>query len=161
MNHNKSPLLINVGFLLNQQVGVSRDIHFEYPEYFLHPDLNMFDFTGVLRISRTNTGLLAQGDFRGLTQVQCVRCLEDYSHNLSATFSELYGFKGKEVSESGLVVPDDANIDFEPLVWEYLTLEIPINLVCKQDCKGLCIVCGENQNLKTCAHDVDMDMEKQ
>jgi uncharacterized protein len=50
------------------------------------------------------------------------------------------------MDESGLVVPEDGNIDLEPIVYEYLLLEIPINPVCREDCKGLCDICGENLN---------------
>lgn len=152
MSQTQNPLRINVGFLLNQQVGVSRDIHFDYPEYFVRPDMNVSNFNGLIRISRTNTGLLAQGDFSGGVQAQCVRCLIDYVHTLKIEFSELYSFKGKPVSESGLVVPDDANIDFTPLVWEFFTLEIPISPLCRVDCKGLCPECGEDLNVTTCEH---------
>jgi len=31
-------------------------------------------------------------------------------------------------------------------------LEIPINPICKPDCKGLCSVCGEDLNARDCGH---------
>jgi uncharacterized protein len=155
VSQTQNPLRINVGFLLNQQVGVNRDIHFDYPEYFVRPDLDLANFTGLLRISRTNTGLLAQGEFSGGIQMQCVRCLVDYRQTLIINFDELFSFKGKPVSEYGLVVPDDAYIDFTPLVWEFFTLEVPISPLCKPECKGLCPECGEDLNSTTCAHVVN------
>jgi len=51
-----------------------------------------------------------------------------------------------------LIMPEDGHIDIEPLVREYMVLEIPINPVCKPACKGLCPVCGEDLNQATCEH---------
>jgi uncharacterized protein len=156
VSHSKNPFKVNVGFLLNQQTGVSRDIHFDFPEFLLPPDLNLTDMVGVIRLSRATQGLLVQADFIGKVQAQCVRCLVDFLQPLHASFSEVYSFKGKPISDSGLEVPDDANIDFTPLVWEYMTLEIPINALCKPDCKGLCVECGENLNERICEHQLSV-----
>jgi uncharacterized protein len=41
---------------------------------------------------------------------------------------------------------------WQPLIREYALLEVPINPVCKVDCKGLCPVCGENLNQADCGH---------
>jgi uncharacterized protein len=56
------------------------------------------------------------------------------------------------MTESGLLVPDEGQINLEPLMREYALLEFPISPVCKPDCKGLCPVCGENLNQTDCVH---------
>ena len=152
VSQSKNPFRVNVGFLISRQLGVSRDIHIEFPKYLLPPDLDLNDFVGVLRINRATQGLLVHGDFEGKVQAQCMRCMVDFLHPIHATFDEVYSFKGKPISENGLEVPDDAMIDFSPVVWEYMTLEIPISALCKPDCKGLCMECGENLNEKICEH---------
>ena len=152
VSHIKNPFRINVGFLINQQLGVSRDIHFEFPEYLLPPDLDLNNFVGLLRINRATQGLLVHGDFEGKIKAQCLRCTEEFWQPLHTTFDEVYSFKGKPISENGLEVPEDATIDFTPLVWEYMALEIPISGLCKPDCKGLCVICGENLNERICEH---------
>lgn len=45
-----------------------------------------------------------------------------------------------------MILPEDATINLEPLVREYLLIEMPISPTCKEDCKGLCTFCGENLN---------------
>ena len=152
MNQPRFPLRINVGFLLNASIGTSRDIHFDYPNLRLASDLEMSDFSGTARITRTPQGMLVQAGFRGKVQVECVRCLADFLQPIEAMFSELYAFKTNAVTESGLILPEDSNIDLDPLAREYLLLEIPISPLCKPDCKGLCVVCGEDLNLRTCEH---------
>lgn len=146
VNQPRYPLRFNVGFLLNQSVGTYRDIHFEYPEIVLKPDLKLTDLTGVARVGRTPQGILVHGDFQGKVPAECVRCLTDFEQPLHATFDELYAFDERSVTESGLVLPEDANIDLEPLAREYLLIEVPISPVCKPDCEGLCSICGANLN---------------
>lgn len=138
--------------MLHQPIGASRDIHFDFPIIQLSPDFSVAQLAGVVRISRTPQGLLMQGEFRGSHQEECVRCLSEYTQPLQTSFSELYAFTERALDESGLLVPEDGNIDLAPLVREYLELEVPIKLLCRQDCKGLCVECGEDLNLRTCEH---------
>lgn len=152
MNQPRYPLRINVGFLLNQPIGTSRDIHFDYPKLTLKPDLQLSGFSGVARVGRTPQGIFVQGEFQGEAPAECVRCLSGFDQPLHATFEELYAFDKRSTTESGLILPEDANIDLEPLVREYLLIEMPISPLCKADCKGLCPICGENLNEESGDH---------
>ena len=110
------------------------------------------DFTGLVRLNRTPQGILVLGDFKAGIQADCVRCLEPFIQQLHAEFNELYVFKGRGITESGLTLPEDATIDFTSLVWEYINLDIPIKALCRPDCKGLCVMCGVNLNEEVCEH---------
>jgi uncharacterized protein len=156
-NHRK-PLRLNVGFLINASIGNSRDFDFYFPVY-KDEDLELTDVEGVARISRTPQGLLVQGNFSGNTMLQCVRCLIEYQQPLKWEFTELYAFKQDNVTESGLLVPEDAHIDLAPLVREFALLEIPLKPLCREDCKGLCIECGQNLNEKDCGHREEIDSQ--
>lgn len=148
MNNPRYPLRFNVGFLLNQPIGYARDIHFEYPKVVLkpEPDLELTDFSGVARVSRTPQGIFVQGEFQGKAPAECVRCLTSIEQLLKTHFDELYAFDQRSITESGLILPEDANIDLEPIVREYLLIEYPISPICREDCKGLCSFCGVNLN---------------
>ena len=162
MSLPRHPFRINVGFLLNQSIGYSRDINFEFPQVHLAPQdvspvtpedlLAVENLQGMVRISRTPQGLLFDGEFSGRVDTQCARCLTDTKIDLTTHFSELYAFSARSTTDSDLLVPEDANIDLEPLLRDYLLVEVPINALCKPDCKGLCRECGENLNLNTCEH---------
>ena len=67
----------------------------------------------------------------------------------------MYAFNDKSVSDSGLIVPENAQIDLQPLIRDYALLEIPISPTCKPDCKGLCPVCGQDLNMRDCGHRSD------
>jgi len=44
-------------------------------------------------------------------------------------------------------------IDLDPLIDEQIALALPAYPVCTDSCKGLCPVCGQNQNEKACGCD--------
>lgn len=159
MANQRYPLKINVGFFYNLPIGSFRDIHFDFPELHFPPDLDVTDFFGSVHISRTPQGLLFEGKFRAFTQAECVRCLEPFQQELDIDFQEVYAYKSHSFTDSGLYVPEDGNIDLSPVVREYLMLEFPIKPLCKPDCLGLCVICGENLNVKSCEHEARIKIE--
>ena len=157
MTNPRRPLRLNIGFLINATIGTGRDFNFDYESMRLEDDLTVERFIGTALFSRTQQGLLLQGEFSAQTQLECVRCLEMFSQPLKWMVTELYAFDRRNITESGLLVPEDGHIDLEPLMREYALLEFPISPVCKPDCKGLCQVCGENLNKIDCGHRPEVD----
>jgi uncharacterized protein len=153
--HDRFPLRINVGFLINTPISTSREIVFDLQAINLGSDLNLQSLTGKVDLTRTSNGILVQAGFSTNIPAECVRCLDEFDLPLKTDFTELYAFHPNSITDSGLIVPDDANIDLLPLVREYLLLEVPIKMVCRSDCKGLCTVCGENLNHQTCEHQTE------
>jgi uncharacterized protein len=147
----RKPLRINVGFIINSPIGFYRDFDFSFPKYS-DDDLELVDVEGLVKVGRTPQGLIVEGQFTGKTTLECVRCLTDYQHGLRWEFTELFAFKEENMTESGLLVPEDAQIDLQPLLREFAILEFPIKPVCREDCKGLCFECGQNLNEKDCGH---------
>ncbi len=166
MPHNRQILRLNVGFLINTAVGTSRDFYLDAPELRWdepEPSFRITDVTGNARVTRTAQGLLVQVKLQASYEMECVRCLTTITVPLSTDFTELYAFKRDSITESGLLLPENAHIDLAPLVREYMLLEIPISPVCREDCKGLCPVCGENLNENPHVHEdepIDPRLEK-
>ena len=152
MTNLRRPLRLNVGFLIKSPIGIRRDFNFDYDKMRLGEDLTVETFKGTVCFDRTQQGLLLQGEFGAEAALECVRCLEIFSQPLKWSFVDLYAFEKRNITDSGLLVPEDAQIDLEPLLREYALLEFPISPVCKPDCKGLCPVCGENLNQTDCGH---------
>jgi uncharacterized protein len=148
----RRPFRINVGFIVHEQVGYKHEFPFEFEQIQISDDLLLRNFEGVVTIGRTPQGLIVQGDFSAEATLECGRCLIEFDRELNWDFAELYAFNEKSVSESDLLLPEDQQIDLAPLIREYALLEIPINPLCKPDCKGLCPVCGENLNEVDCGH---------
>ena len=157
LTNPRKPLRLNTGFIINSEVGYYRDFEFDFPILEIDEELTLTDFKGVAKITRTQQGLFVQGNFSGNAKQECVRCLTEYDQPLAFEFLELYAFDRKSITESGLMVPEDANIDLQPLVREFALLEFPIKPICKPTCKGLCVTCGENLNERDCGHRPDND----
>jgi DUF177 domain-containing protein len=155
----RRPLRLNVGFLISATIGTNRDFTFDYETMRLGEDLTVKNFIGTARFSRTPQGLLLQGEFKAETDLECVRCLDSFVQPLAWSVTDLYAFDRRNITESGLLVPEDGQIDLEPLLREYALLEIPISPLHKPDCKGLCPVCGENRNKVDCGHRIEPDSQ--
>ncbi|MBN2550898.1 MAG: DUF177 domain-containing protein [Anaerolineales bacterium] len=155
MNDSRDFLTLNVGFIVHQTVGYTRDFPIEAPSVYLPPDMNLSDLKGFVRVTRTAQGLLVQVNMKASTSSECVRCLVDFQQPLEADFTELYAFTLNQTTETGLLMPESGKIDLAPMLREEMILAIPISPLCKPDCKGLCPVCGENLNETTCNHEDD------
>jgi uncharacterized protein len=152
VTNQQHPLRINVGFLLNQPAGTFREIHFDFPDVVLNPAFHILKLIGLVKLDRTPQGVLVEGNFQGESPSMCVRCLQEYQQKLSSHFTELFSFSHHPTVETGMVIPQNGNIDLEPIVRESLLVEMPIKSLCREDCQGLCPVCGENLNVTTCEH---------
>jgi uncharacterized protein len=148
----RHPFRLNVGFIVHQEVGYKREFPFEFEQIQISDDLDLRHFEGITAIGRTPQGLFVQADFSAETDLECVRCLNDFTHQLNWNLTELYAFNEKSVTDSELILPDDAHINLQPLIREYALLEMPINPTCRPDCKGLCSVCGQDLNQRDCGH---------
>jgi len=155
MEKQKYSLRTNIGYFLNKPVGFSRDFSINYPEVFIEPDLNVVNLASTLRFSRTREGLLLEANVIGQILVTCVNCLSDFLCEAKTEFEELYVFAQRSQDDLDMIIPDDGYIDLGVIFREYLLLEIPINAVCKPDCKGLCPECGQNLNENMCKHFLD------
>jgi uncharacterized protein len=156
MPNPRKPFRINVGFIIHEEVGYSHEFPFEIEKINLE-ELELKNLVGRLDIGRTPQGLVVQGNFEADTKLQCVRCLREFTYPLDWEFTELYAFTQKSVSESELLVPEDAQLDIAPLIREYALLEIPIKSLHDPECKGLCIECGQDLNIRDCGHSQDQD----
>lgn len=155
MANPRKPFRINVGFIIHEEVGYSHEIPFEIEKITLD-DLELKNLVGKVDIGRTPQGLVVQGKFEADTVLECVRCLGEFTYPLEWEFTELYAFNKKSVSESGLLLPEDAHIDLAPLLREYALLEIPINPLHDANCRGLCPDCGQDLNVRDCGHRPDL-----
>ncbi len=153
MSDPHSPLRLNVGFVVAQSAGFSRDFPFDIPKINLPPDLHLTAMVGGVRVTRTPQGILLQVDLQAQTELECVRCLTNFQQGLNINFTELYAFSQRYVTDSGLLMPETGIIDLGPVLREYAVLDIPISPLCKPDCKGLCPICGNNLNERTCKHE--------
>jgi len=156
MNKSHIPLRLNVGYMYNKPIGTSREIPIEFDSLEID-ELVINHLSSLVRLSRTREGLLLQVKADAEVETDCVRCLCDFFLPVSTEFEELYQFPSRHREETDLMLPDDGYLDLASLFREYLILAIPINGICKPDCKGLCVICGANLNDETCEHQLSSE----
>lgn len=157
MSQPRDLLRLNVGFIIHQNVGYVRDFPIEIPSIRLQSDLDLENLFGVVRVSRAAQGLLVQVKLKAMVYTDCVRCLTNFSQPLDIDFSELYAFNRNSITDSGLLVPESGKIDLEPFIRDEMLLAVPINPLCRINCKGLCPECGENLNDHPHVHQDDLE----
>ena len=150
---NNHPYRINVGFLINAPVGTYREFTIDEPSMDLDDDLHAEAIHCAVRASKVQQGILAEVDCSAELDLECTRCLEPFRGKLNAHFEELFHFRYlRENEDAELFLPESGYMDLGDLVREYLVMEIPYAPVCREDCKGLCPICGKNLNLGPCDH---------
>ena len=84
-------------------------------------------------------------------RVPCDRCLEvfEQDYSLNPEHTVVRELNGEDTGE--YVVTPDAVVDLDELVLTDVVLELPMVMLCKEDCKGLCSKCGANLNHGTCS----------
>jgi uncharacterized protein len=154
VNLSDDILRLNVGFIIHEGIGYSRDFPFNFPKISVSPDLVVANLDGVVRVTRTAQGLLVQVNLSADAPAECVRCLVDFSQRLHVDYTDLYAFTRDDVTEAGLLVPETGKINLAPILREEMLLATPIRPLCRLDCKGLCPVCGENLNDSPHSHEI-------
>jgi uncharacterized protein len=92
-------------------------------------------------------GVVVKGTVRAQWQGSCRRCLAAAGGPLELAVQELYQLRVTD-PDAFPIVGDQ--LDLAPLVRESLLLEAPANPLCRDDCAGLCPVCGTDRNERPC-----------
>jgi len=99
----------------------------------------------VLDVEHVSGGALVSGRCGVTISGECGRCLVPVSKRV-----ETDDFKCFVETPHGMEV-----CDISEDIRTEMTLALPMNLFCRDDCRGLCPVCGENLNQKRCSCHTD------
>lgn len=98
-----------------------------------------------LDVSKTSTGYALRLRFTSEVRGPCVRCLEDAANAIEIDVREVdQGGTADEELRSPYV--SDGNLDVGHWANDALVLAFPPQPLCREDCAGLCPVCGESLN---------------
>lgn len=89
--------------------------------------------------------------------VPCDRCLESVSVPVSGVADCVLPVSDGKIVWNPEEGPenfiDGTDLDCDRLMMEEFLLNWPSKVLCKEDCKGLCPICGQNLNVKECGCD--------
>jgi len=99
------------------------------------------------------------GDLSAAVELNCARCLETVVRDITRSFDLLYRPLGSDAGREEVTVTQaEAEIGYyqgeglllEDVLREQILLAVPLKVVCREDCKGLCPGCGSNLNHEGC-----------
>lgn len=101
----------------------------------------------------------------GVYDTSCHRCLEPVAVPITGEFQAVIRRKGQH--DSGGDEPDGSDyivitmgentVDLGRTIHENFVVDVPMLIVCRDGCKGLCPKCGTNLNHETCTCSADAD----
>ena len=114
---------------------------------------------GTAELAESTAEIAVSGHLSTTMEVACDRCLETTRMPVDADFRLLYRPASSEIA-SGEINLEDAEsqagfyegegLELNDVLREEILLLLPMQRVCREDCKGICPVCGQNRNLVEC-----------
>ena len=145
----RSPWVISIHELVRRP-GELKEFHREIPapanvgiEMIGVPEGSPVDVG--LRVESVSEGVLATGVVSAELVGECSRCLGEVREERDFDLQELYYYPGRDAEEDALFVVDEY-IDLDPPMRDAIVLELPFTPLCREDCLGLCPICGFNLN---------------
>lgn len=153
-------MLFNVATLLHDPVGSVRNLVLD-DEVAEVPEAGFEAHTsGRVRLLRSREGVLVHAELVVEHTFECSRCLTPFTMTLPLTIDEEFRpFRDPVTGNAVTADLDDFRIDprhqldLSEAVRQYEEAAMPIQPVCREQCAGLCPVCGQNLNERRCGHD--------
>ena len=139
--------------------GAREEIDFEGPLRL--PDLH---FDGAVRlhlhVMNATTRIIVKGKVDGVVRVACSRCAEAFGFPLvfsldeeflPSSSSELNPKEEHPWSDVNVYDDESVYIELDEVLRQDTISALPIQPLCREDCRGLCPICGENRNQHACS----------
>ncbi len=126
------------------------DFFFDYSPQEDLIELPSAEIAGPIRINGTVSltgehSAFVSGEVDYEIKGDCTRCLSSTTKHFILEFSESV----EENNLDGYSVINDT-IDLTKIVDDLIMINSPITFLCSEDCKGICLGCGENLNNSQC-----------
>lgn len=136
-----------------------RDVEIGFQDFRAGSEVYPVVASKPVHLTLTNIGenkAKIQCDASITLRMQCGRCLQDVDQLFTLSF------EGDAVSpdvENNEDADDDQNfiegyqLNVDDLIISEIFNNWPLRILCREDCKGICSVCGQNLNQGTCSCD--------
>jgi uncharacterized protein len=129
------------------------------------PEVRLVEPAEVLaRVRREGKDAELQGRLQAKLEVVCGRCLQPVELPVSTEFHERFvravSWAAEEqhqlqAEDLNISVFDGEAIELDDVVREELLLAVPVNVLCREDCRGLCPICGIDRNMSNCQCEIN------
>lgn len=133
------------------------DLEHEILGVTLESDVNM-----TIKLTYIKGYIFVIGQLSGLYLTNCHRCLKELGGTYDVTIEEKFALVSERTDDESY--PYEGHfIDVSSLLIDNILLSFPTTILCEEECKGLCPICGNNLNIKQCTcetQEIDLRMEK-
>lgn len=156
----------NVSTLLKEPIGAVREYEIDDNVLVDADTPATRHLVGHTMFLRTRDGLLVSAELHGSEDDVCSRCLRRIDVDVEVEFEEEFYATVDPSTGSPLPEPEDLEafrinaqhtLDLEEAVRQSWMVALPMQPLCRPDCKGLCSRCGKDLNDGPCACRPDMD----
>jgi uncharacterized protein len=147
-------MYINVAQLLKEPTGSTRK--YQVDEFI--GEEGTTHVQGEVTVMHTNRSVLVQGTMNAQGSNICSRCLETTEFSISFAIEDEY-FPSIDIV-SGLPLSHNPDVfmldeshvlDLTEALNQYLVMTMPMKVLCRPDCAGICPSCGQNLNIHICS----------
>lgn len=149
----------NVSGLLREPVGAKRTYTLSELALRLDADSQATDIEGTVELLRIRTGILAQGRVAADVPIECARCLTETRTRVETDLEEEFRpsldprtgtvvqavQNGEHEDDFSLISPNHI-LDLTEPIRQSLVVATPYSPLCREDCAGLCPICGADLN---------------
>ena len=144
---------LDVTQLLREPIGTHTDVEFDLGLQHLAKDLPVNSIRGRLTLLHTDDEILVRGILQVAIALECGRCLEPTTTILDIELDERFrpvSLGTVQDDDQVSMIDADNRLDLRPVLKDLVFISIPMHVLCRPDCLGLCPECGQNLNEGPC-----------
>lgn len=152
-------MLIHLSGVLSGKIGTEhRSVPLENSQYRMADGtvykLETADPVDITVCYKENRKVSIEAAFTLKGKAPCSRCLEEVEVSLpiqiarDIDFSDTEKERWEKLDEMEFL--HELDLDTEKLIQEEIMMAFPMQVLCREDCKGLCPQCGINRNKASC-----------
>ena len=150
----------NVAQLLKESVGATRSYKID-ETVWTEDDAFPSAHQGKISLMRTDKGIWASARVDLGLMLICGRCLKPFQSPLRIAIDEEYlpivdintgtNLAVPERAEGSFIIDHQHVLDLKEAMRQYTIANQPMKPLCREDCRGLCTICGGDRNELACS----------
>ena len=106
------------------------------------------------KLAKSVSQIVLNAELALTAKYECDRCGREYDSEVRTAYQMVYLFGDEPEDNDDInlswLQPDADKIIIDNDVRDYALLAVPMKKLCKEDCKGLCVRCGQDLNEGNC-----------
>lgn len=143
---------IDISDLTNKKVA-KKELHLIIEDKGFYDGVEFIEFEEPAKFDGTLSLLgniiTLEGQLKCELKLICSRCLQTLTYPIEVYVEEKFS-TDEANKDDEIIFLDGDNIDITEVIENNIILALPMKRLCREDCKGLCQICGNNLNSSSC-----------